>query len=116
VVREGRDVQVVDVGRADSRTDDRFVERLGLGYPLFIDRDGEITDRYGVSYRVPRAEPTAVRSCFLVDANREIRYRWIGSHRSDPAGAPPLSEMYEAIRREVGAPTETFGLVRPAPG
>ena len=104
-------LQVVGVSRADTRTHCRFIERFDLGYPLVSDRGGEVADRYGVCYRDPRSATSAVRSCVLVDEDREIRHRWVGEHRPEHTSTPPLGEMHGAIRREVSTPAETFGLV-----
>jgi len=103
-------VRVVGVSRADVPTHRRFVGDRSLGCPLYADPKSEIADRYGIQYRVPDAT-TAVRSCFLVDTETEVRYRWVAECRPTSGRAPPLNEMHAVIRREFAPATETFGLV-----
>lgn len=106
----GEDVSVVGVGRANGPPHREFVDDRSLGYLLYVDRENEIADRYGVQYHVPNAT-TAVRSCFVVDERMEVRYRWIGEHRPTSDRAPPLAEMHAVIRQEFVPVAETFGLV-----
>ncbi len=101
---------------------DLAVGGRSLGYPLYTDRGSEIAASYGVQYRGLHAG-TAVGSCFLVDREMELRYRWVAApgpgSQPDPESesenesglVPPLNEMHAVIRREFAPATETFGLV-----
>lgn len=107
----GDQVQVVGVSKSRESVHRKFIDRLGLEFPLFSDRSLSISERFGVKYRVFGLIARSRRSCFLVDTDREIRYVWVGDHRLDPTfDTPPVSEIYEAVVEELGYPeSETFG-------
>jgi peroxiredoxin len=103
-------VRVVGASRSRVATHRRFVRQFDLTYPLFSDRDLELSDAFGVSYRVFGAFRRSRRSTFLVDADRTVRYRWLADHWLDPTREiPPVAEIHEAVRDEVDAEPETFG-------
>ena len=70
-----------------------------------------ISEAYGVTYRALKLFSRPRRPCFLIDQNREIRYRWTAEHAIDATrDKPPVSEVHEAITDELNEPeTEMFG-------
>ena len=106
---EGR-VQVVGVSRSRESTHRRFIDRLGLGFPLFADRDLAISEAYGVRYRAFKIAARSRRSLFLIDDEGVVRYRWLAEHPLDPSReTPPLDEVREQIDEVLGEKRETFG-------
>ena len=105
-------VQVVGISKSRASTHRRFIDYLDLTFPLFADTDLSVADAFDVSYRTFKLFPRARRSCFLLDEDRTVRYRWIGTHPLDPTrDTPDVYEVHEAIREEFGEPEfETFGL------
>jgi hypothetical protein len=71
--------------------------------------DFDVAEAYDVAYR---AFGVSRRSCFLVDADGAIAYRWVGDHWLDPTlDTPPVGKIYEEIREIVDIEElETFGL------
>lgn len=104
-------VQVVGISKSRVSTHRRFIDYLDLTFPLFSDTDLSVADGFGVTYRTFKLFPRSRRSCFLVDEDRTIRYRWIGTHPLDPTrDTPDVYEIHEAIREVFGEPEiETFG-------
>jgi peroxiredoxin Q/BCP len=107
----GDEVQVLGVSKSRPFTHRRFIEYLGLGFPLYSDGDLAMADAFGVSYRTFGVLRRARRSVFLVDEDHTVRYKWIGEHPLDPTlDQPPLDEIREAVVEEIGGPdVETFG-------
>jgi peroxiredoxin Q/BCP len=108
----GGAVRVVGVSKSGPRLHRRFIDRLGLGFPLYSDTDLEIAAAFDVDYRAFGLFRRARRSCFLVDTAGTIRYTWIGEHWLDPTrDVPPVGEIHEAVREELGLidDRETFG-------
>ena len=105
-------VQVVGISKSRASTHRRFIDYLGLTFPLFSDGDLAVAEAFDVKYRTFRLFPRSRRSCFLVDTDRTVRYRWVGTHPLDPTrDTPDVYEIHEAIREEYGEPeAETFGL------
>jgi peroxiredoxin len=104
-------VQVVGVSKSSAWLHRRFIDRLGLEFPLYSDPDLDVATAFGVAYRALGVSRRAKRSCFLVDTDRTVRYRWVGDHWLDPTrDVPPVGEIYEEIRGivEPDGP-ETFG-------
>lgn len=96
-------VQVVGISKSRVGTHRRFIDYLDLGFPLYSDTDLSVSELFGVKYRTLRILPRARRSCFLVDRNRRVRYKWIGIHPIDPTrDTPPVDEVHDAIRKELG--------------
>ncbi|WP_101295527.1 redoxin domain-containing protein [Halegenticoccus soli] len=96
-------LQVVGVSKSSASVHRRFIDRLSLGFPLYSDSDLEITRAFGVEYRAFGLVRRSKRSCFLVDESRTVRYRWVGDHWLDPTrAAPPVGEIYDAVRAELG--------------
>ncbi|WP_132057137.1 redoxin domain-containing protein [Halorussus amylolyticus] len=107
----GDQVQVVGVSRSRAYTHRKFIDYLDLGFPLYADRDLDISDAFGVTYRVFKVAARSRRSCFLLDSDGRVRYKWVGEHPLDPTrDTPPVSEIHEAITDEFGEEHETFGL------
>ncbi|MDY6818616.1 MAG: redoxin domain-containing protein [Halobacteriales archaeon] len=94
-------VQVVGISKSRVATHKRFIDYLDLTFPLYSDGDLSIAEAFGVKYRVFKLLSRSRRSCFLIDTDRTIRYKWIGNHRLDPTmDTPPVPEIHEAIQQE----------------
>ncbi|MCH7662076.1 MAG: redoxin domain-containing protein [Euryarchaeota archaeon] len=107
----GETVRIVGVSKSRVSTHRRFIDHLSLSFPLYADTDLVIADAYDVVYRVFKLVKRAHRSCFLVDTDGIIRYRWLADHPIDPTReTPPVDEIHEAIVHELGEPDpKTFG-------
>jgi peroxiredoxin len=107
----GEAVQVVGASRSGERLHRKFISQFGLGFPLFADTELALADAFGVRYRAFGVSHRAHRSCFLVDEELTVRYKWLGEHWLDPTrDTPPVGEIHDAVVRELGAQeTETFG-------
>jgi peroxiredoxin len=106
----GKHVQVVGVSRSRPYTHRRFMEYLDLPFPLYSDTDLAITEAYQIWYRLFKILPRARRSCFLVDQERRIRYRWVAQHPLDPTReTPSMREIRTAIENELNASEFEFG-------
>lgn len=105
-------VQVVGISKSRPFTHRRFISFLDLGFPLYSDPDLSVAEAYGVAYRSFGVAPRARRSCFLVDADRTVRYRWIGEHPLDPTlDTPDVTAIHRAVEDAVGgSDTDTFGM------
>ncbi|MFB6268453.1 MAG: redoxin domain-containing protein [Halobacterium sp.] len=104
------DVRVVGSSKSRASTHKRFINYLDLEFPLYADRDLDVSDAFGVTYRTFKVFPRSKRSVFLVDTDGVVRYRWVGEHPLDPTrDQPPLPEIREAVEELVGGETETFG-------
>ena len=105
------DVQVVGISKSRSWIHQQFIDYLDLQFPLFSDRDLTIAEAFDVRYRVFGLFERSKRSCFLIDEDRTVRYKWVGQHWLDPTrDVPPVTEIFEGVRNELGGPeTETFG-------
>ncbi|MEM4780118.1 MAG: redoxin domain-containing protein [Halalkalicoccus sp.] len=104
-------VRVVGVSGSRVSTHRRFIGHLNLSFPLYSDTNLAIAEGFGVVYRVFGLLERSRRSCFLVDTDGTIRYRWLSEHRIDPTfGGPPVAEIHEAIVEELETlDVETFG-------
>lgn len=104
-------VQVVGASKSRPFTHRKFIDYLGLQFPLYADTDLALAEAFGVDYRVFKLVPRARRSCFLLDTDAVVRYKWVGAHPLDPTrDQPPVSEIHEAIVEEFGGDDpETFG-------
>jgi peroxiredoxin len=103
-------VRVVGSSKSREATHRRFSSYLDLEFPLFSDRDLEVSDAFGVTYRTFKVFPRSKRSVYLVDTDGVVRYRWIGDHPLDPTrDQPPLAEIREAVEELAGEEPETFG-------
>ena len=70
-----------------------------------------MADAFDAKYRTFKLFPRSRRSCFLLDEDRTVRYRWVGTHPLDPTrDTPDVYEIDEAIREAFGElDAETFG-------
>ncbi|WP_224447724.1 redoxin domain-containing protein [Haloprofundus salilacus] len=106
----GERVQVVGMSKSGVRIHRQFIKRLDLGFPLYSDADLDIAEAFGVDYRAFGISRQARRSCFLLDESMTVRYKWVGEHWLDPTrDTPPVGEIHEAVRAELGDEEETFG-------
>ena len=95
-------VQVVGVSRSRPFTHRKFIDHLDLEFPLFSDSDLTITEAYRVKYRLFKLLPRPRRSCFLIDRDGRIRYKWIGDHPLDATrDTPSMNEIHAAIDEEL---------------
>jgi peroxiredoxin Q/BCP len=107
----GDEVQVVGISKSSDGLHRRFIDYLDLGFPLYSDPDLDVAEAFDVRYRAFKISARARRSCFLLDADRTVRYRWLGDHWLDPTrDTPPVREIHEAIVEELGDEVEKFGL------
>jgi len=105
------DVQVVGVSKSHAYTHKKFIDYLDLSFPLYADRELAISDAFGVTYRTFKIATRSRRSCFLLDREGVVRYKWVGEHPLDPTrDQPPIADIHEAIADEFGGEgPETFG-------
>jgi len=104
------DVSVVGSSKSRVATHRKFIDYLGIDFPLYSDRDLAVSDAFGVSYRTFKVFPRSKRSVFLVDQDGVVRYRWVGEHPLDPTrDQPPLDEIRTAVEELSGDEPETFG-------
>jgi len=95
----GDAVRVVGASKSDTRLHRRFIDRLDLTFPIFSDPDLAIAEAFDVVYRVLGLAKRSRRSCFLLDPDRTVRYRWLSQHWLDPTrDVPPVGDIYEAVR------------------
>lgn len=91
-------VQVIGISTSRPYIHRKFIDRLDLPFPLYSDTDLMIAEAYGVKYRLFKLLPRARRSCFLIDQEGVIQYKWIAEHLIDPTrDIPPLEEIHTAI-------------------
>ncbi|ELZ37916.1 peroxiredoxin [Halorubrum saccharovorum DSM 1137] len=107
----GDAVQVVGVSKSGVGLHRRFIDRLDLTFPMFSDPDLEIAAAFDVVYRALGIAKRSRRSCFLLDQNRTVRYRWLSQHWLDPTrDVPPVDEIYESVRDRLDVEDpDTFG-------
>jgi peroxiredoxin Q/BCP len=92
-------VRVVGASRSGPGLHERFIDYLGLNFPLYSDPDLEMAAAFGVKYRALGISARSRRSSFLIDTDGTIRYRWLGEHWLDPTrDVPPVEEIYEDIK------------------
>lgn len=104
---EDEDVQVVGISKSGAYLHERFIDYLGIEFPLVSDPDLEVAEAYDVAYRAAKLFPRSRRSCFLVDTDGVVQYRWLADHWLDPTrDVPPVEEIHEAVREALGEPTE----------
>jgi len=62
-----------------------------------------VAEAFDVRYRTFKLFARARRSCFLVDTDRVVRYRWLAEHWLDPTrDVPPVAEIRAAIDGTLG--------------
>ena len=102
-------VRVVGVSRSRPFTHRKFIDYLDLEFPLYSDSDLAITEAYRVKYRLFKLLPRSRRSCFLIDQQGRIRYKWIADHPLDATrDTPSMEEIHAAIDEQLGQ-TESSG-------
>lgn len=114
----GDRVRVVGASKSGVTLHRQFIDRLNLGFPLYADTDLALADAFGATYRSLGLFRRARRSCFLVDADLTVQYRWVGEHWLDATrDVPPVAELRDEIDALLGAPeTEDFGFARAGDG
>jgi peroxiredoxin len=96
-------LKVVGISKSGVGTHRRFIDYLNLQFPLFSDGDLSVADAFGVSYRTFGLVRRPRRSCFLIDTEGRIRYRWLAEHPLDPTrDVPNLEEVHGAIEEALG--------------
>lgn len=104
-------VRVVGASRSDADLHRRFIDRLGIGFPLYADVDLRLAAAFDVVHRALGALGRARRSCFLLDEQRTVRYRWPADDWLDSERErPPVREIYGGVREALDLDDpETFG-------
>ncbi|MFB6118501.1 peroxiredoxin family protein [Halosegnis sp.] len=98
------DVQVVGISKSRSYLHKRFISYLDLSFPLFSDPDLTVAEKFKVKYRALNLFARSRRSCFLVDTDRTVQFRWLGEHWLDPTrDTPPVGEIHEALMEILAA-------------
>ena len=93
------DVRVAGVSRSRVSTHRRFIDRLDLPFPLYSDRDLELTEAFDVRYRVLGLVARSHRSVFLIDEDLTVQYRWVADHPVDPSrDTPKMQDVNDAVR------------------
>ncbi|ELZ74816.1 peroxiredoxin [Haloferax larsenii JCM 13917] len=107
----GSDVHVVGASKSSVGMHRRFMDEHDLNFPLYADTDLELASAFDVVYRTFGVSKRARRSCFLIDEDLTVRYRWLGEHWLDPTrDIPPLTEVYEGVVEALELDSqETFG-------
>ncbi len=92
------EIRVVGASKSGPGLHRRFVDYFDLGFPLYADPDLDIAEAFGVRYRAFGLSARSRRSCFLIDADGVIRYRWLSDHWLDPTrDVPPVTEIHEGV-------------------
>jgi len=92
------DVRVVGVSKSRPYLHEKFISYLDLNFPLFSDPDLDAAEKFEVSYKAFHLFSRSRRSCFLVDEEMTVRYRWVGDHWLDPTrDVPPVGDIHEAL-------------------
>lgn len=98
---DGR-VAVVGVSKSLPNTHEKFMNLFDLDFPLYSDPDLDVADGFDVKYRVFKVMPRSRRSCFLIDQDRTVRYRWLGQHPIDPTmDTPPVDDLSVEIEHSL---------------
>ena len=88
-------VEVLGVSFDSAESHKKFIEKHNLNFPLLVDTDGKIADKYGA--RMPE-RPMARRVSFLIGTDGKIK------HVTDDRSADKhLTEMQEAVGKLKGA-------------
>ena len=95
--------QVVGISKSWVATHHRFIDWLDLPFPLYSDTNLEVAEAFGVDYRTFGVFRRSWRSCFLVDGDGIVRYRWLADHGLDPTrDVPDVWDVHEAVLAELG--------------
>lgn len=90
-------VEIVGIGRDGPFAQNAFLRRIDSPFSVYADIDGYITDEFGL--RVERDGmahvTTPKRSVFVLNADREVEYRWVSP---DTVSPPPIDDIEEAIQ------------------
>lgn len=88
-------VEVLGVSFDTAESHKKFIEKHNLNFPLLVDTDGKIADKYGA--RMPD-RPLARRVSFLIGTDGKIK------HVTDaPSADKHLTEMQDAVGKLKGA-------------
>ena len=107
----GDHVTVVGASKSGTRLHRRFIDHLGLSFPIYSDTDLRLARAFDIDYRLFGFLPRSRRSCFLLDEDLTVRYKWVGDHWLDPTHSdPPVAEIHEAVRDRLDVDDpDTFG-------
>jgi peroxiredoxin Q/BCP len=95
--------QVVGISKSWTATHHRFIDWLDLPFPLYSDTNLDVAEAFGVDYRTFGLLRRSWRSCFLVDTDRTVRYRWLADHPLDPTrDVPDVWEVHEGVVEALG--------------
>jgi peroxiredoxin len=91
------------VSKSRPSTHRRFIDRYDLIHPLYSDRDLAMARGFDVIYRAFKLVERSRRSCFLLDTDGVVRYKWLSEDRIDPTrDVPDLEDLHAAIESELG--------------
>jgi peroxiredoxin len=103
------DIGVVGVSKSGPTMHRKFIDYLDIKFPLYSDTDLAVSEAFEVDYRAMGLFRRSRRSCFLVDQDRVVRYKWLGQHWLDPTrDTPPVGEIHEAVVEELGENEPAF--------
>lgn len=107
----GDHVRVVGASKSRPMFHRKFIDALDLTFPMYADTDLELAAAFDVKYRTLGLFKRSRRSCFLIDTDGTVRYRWIGDHWLDPTRAtPPVGEIHDDVMEILGeSEPDTFG-------
>lgn len=76
----------------------KFLEELGLGFPLLVDRTGDVADLYGVLDESRDGIPMVPRrSVFVVDRSCTVRHAWCAEESDPTLDVDAVREAVDAI-------------------
>ena len=103
------DVSVVGSSKSRVVTHRKFIDYLDIKFPLYSDSSLAVSEAFEVDYRAFGLFRRSRRSCFLVDQDGVVRYKWLGEHWLDPTrDTPPVGEIHQAVVEELGETEPAF--------
>lgn len=86
----GHGCRVFGINPAGAESHARFAEKIGLGFPLLVDRDGATAAQYRATLPLKFGTPRVLRTVYLINPQRKIRL----ANR----GAPSLAAILRSIQ------------------
>ena len=103
------DVGVVGISKSSPAIHRKFIDYLDIKFPLYSDSSLAVSEAFEVDYRAFGLFRRSRRSCFLVDQDGVVRYKWLGEHWLDPTrDTPPVGEIHQAVVEELGETEPAF--------
>lgn len=92
------EVAVVGVSQSSEKAHEKFLDLFNIPYPLFSDTEEEFVDGFDIRYKAFGMFSRPQRSCFFIDMDGEVRYKWLSEHPIDPTmDSVPVDEIHEEI-------------------